>query len=73
MTAMEQIKRIENTSYDCDGHDVNFLLKAFNVMREIAKGHGPAGFPNVDKEFEEQMAGPIKTGPSDSDFKNGRW
>lgn len=66
MTNLERIKEIENTSYDCEVHDIEFLLKAFRVMREIAMEaneesadhiYGELYFEAIDQEFEERMSG----------------
>lgn len=36
MNALERIKEIEHTSYDCEVHDIEFLLRAVRVWRELA-------------------------------------
>ena len=60
MKAMERIKEIEGFG-NIDWEEKDFLLKAFNVMREIAIKHitvmssiDGSGIL-VDKEFEEIM------------------
>jgi hypothetical protein len=60
-TALQRIKEIERDGET--GRDVVFLLKAFNVMREIADnayevadGEGQTKFHSLSEEFEERMS-----------------
>lgn len=56
-TALQKIKEIEKY-YGVDNENKKFLLKAFNVMREIAIkefNHFKAA-EKIDEEFEERMS-----------------
>lgn len=61
--ALQRIKEIEEFLKVHDvkfSEDLGFLLKAFNVMREIAMENCSRdsryyGYPEIDKEFEKRM------------------
>lgn len=57
MTALEKIKSLDYPCMCCH-HKRPWLVKAFNLMREIAiKNHYEQKFPadSIDDEFEERM------------------
>lgn len=64
MTSLERIKEITESTTQiwgigARGHnyleDVNFILKAFQVMRDIAARRSGYNWVDLDKEFEEGM------------------
>ena len=56
-SALERIKEIEDRSCDCGGH-VYFLLKAFNVIREMLHESVLAeeSRKELDEIFNERMS-----------------
>lgn len=60
MTSLERIKEISEKVYFVKEYSFKlvayflFVIKAFNVMREIAKKFED-GYFDVDEEFEERM------------------
>ncbi len=54
MIALQRIKHIQDDSCDYID-DINYLVRAFQVMREIAIEADKVGIVDVDQEFEERM------------------
>lgn len=56
MTSLERIKKIEkDVDWILGQKDGQFLLKAFQVMRDIAAKRSGYNWVDLDKEFEEGM------------------